>query len=61
MGVHRGANLVGMSLLLLDACPFSWFTGKKICMSMMSYFGEIFENRRCCKMKRTLVKIDGLR
>jgi len=29
MRVHWGANLVGMSLLLLDACPFSWFTGKK--------------------------------
>jgi len=23
MGVHRGVNVVGMSLLLLDACPFS--------------------------------------
>ena len=29
MGVHRGVNLVGMSLLLLDACSFSWFTEKK--------------------------------
>jgi len=28
MGVHRGANLVGMSLLLLDACLVSWFTEK---------------------------------
>jgi len=29
MGAHQGANLVGMSLLLLDACPLSWFTCKK--------------------------------
>jgi len=29
MGVHQGANLVGMSLLLLDACLFSWFTKKQ--------------------------------
>jgi len=29
MGVHRGANLVGMSLLLLDVCPLSWFTEKE--------------------------------
>ena len=30
MGVHRGANLVGMSLLLLDAFPISWFTEKNL-------------------------------
>jgi len=29
MGVHQGANLIGMSLLLLDVCPLSWFTYKK--------------------------------
>ena len=29
MGVHWGVNLVGMSLLPLDVCPFSWFNGKK--------------------------------
>jgi len=29
MGVHRGPNLVRMSLLPLDAGPFSWFSGKK--------------------------------
>jgi len=29
MGVLRGANLVGMSLLPLDACPISWLSKKK--------------------------------
>jgi len=29
MGVLRGANLVGMSLLPLDACPISWLSQKK--------------------------------
>jgi len=28
MGVHWGANLVGMSLLSLDACHLSWFSEK---------------------------------
>ena len=28
MGVLRGANLVGMSLLPLDACPISWLSKK---------------------------------
>jgi len=27
MKFHRGANLVEMSLFLLDVCHFSWFSG----------------------------------
>jgi len=43
MGVHRGANLVGMSLLLLDVCPFSWFTEKKcILVFIKNYFFNVY-------------------
>jgi len=29
MEVYRGANLVEMSLLSFNACPFSWFSEEK--------------------------------
>jgi len=29
MKVHRGANLIGISLLPFDVCPFSWLIKNK--------------------------------
>jgi len=62
MGVHRGANLVGMSLLLLDVCPFSWVTGRKkkynIAHSIFSYLSKyIMSSTSVTKIYSGLLKL----
>jgi hypothetical protein len=42
MGVLRGANLVGMSLLPLDVCPFFWLSKKKLLLLYIFIFNIDF-------------------
>ena len=42
MEVSRGANLVGMSVFPLDACPFSLLSKKKIIMLVCVDFFKFF-------------------
>jgi len=42
MGVLQGANLVEMSLLLLDAYLISWLEGKKKVLKSLCYIYNIF-------------------
>jgi len=63
MGVHRGANLVGMSLLPLDSRPSSWFNKKKWKdppKMLLQHVNQAIELRVVCEVVCEAELYDGL-